>query len=40
METDMLECAVDVRPTSRLSYQIAVTEALDGLIVELPASQY
>ena len=29
----MLDFAFDVRPSSRLSCQIKVTEALDGLIV-------
>jgi len=33
----MLEGVVDRRPTSRLSCQIAIVDALDGLIVELPA---
>ncbi|CAN5258174.1 2Fe-2S iron-sulfur cluster-binding protein [soil metagenome] len=40
MEIDMLECAVEIRPTSRLSCQVMVTQAHDGLIVEVPASQY
>jgi ferredoxin, 2Fe-2S len=40
MEIDMLECAIEVRPTSRLSCQITVSEAYEGLVVELPASQY
>lgn len=39
MEEDMLDFAFDVRPTSRLSCQIKVTPALDGLIVETPARQ-
>jgi 2Fe-2S ferredoxin len=39
-ETTMVECAVDVRPTSRLTCQIIVTDALDGLVVEIPKSQY
>ncbi len=40
-ERDMLEMtASEVRPTSRLSCQIEVTEALDGLIVHLPEAQY
>jgi 2Fe-2S ferredoxin len=29
-----------VKPTSRLSCQIVMTEALDGLIVRLPEKQY
>jgi 2Fe-2S ferredoxin len=40
-ERDMLEsAAAEVRPTSRLSCQIAITPELDGLVVELPERQY
>ena len=39
MEEDMLDFAFDVRPTSRLSCQIKVTEELDGLIVKTPEQQ-
>ena len=40
MEDDMLDLGVsDRRPTSRLSCQIKVGEALDGLVVELPEDQ-
>jgi ferredoxin, 2Fe-2S len=39
METDMLDFAVDPRPNSRLSCQITLTEALDGLVVETPERQ-
>lgn len=38
-ETDMLEFAIDVRESSRLSCQIRMTGALEGLVVNLPASQ-
>jgi len=38
-EEDQLDSAFDVRPNSRLSCQIKVTEALDGLIVRTPAYQ-
>jgi len=39
-ETDMLEMAVsDLRDGSRLSCQIPITEALDGLVVDVPPSQ-
>lgn len=38
-EEDMLDFAFDVRPTSRLSCQIKVEDALDGLIVYTPAYQ-
>lgn len=37
----MLESAAcEVKPNSRLSCQIAMTEALDGLVVDLPEKQY
>lgn len=39
MEEDMLDFAFEVRPTSRLSCQIKVTEALDGLVVHVPSRQ-
>lgn len=39
MEEDMLDFAYDVRPSSRLSCQIKVTPALDGLVVTTPARQ-
>jgi 2Fe-2S ferredoxin len=38
-EEDQLDFAYDVRPNSRLSCQIKVTDALDGLIVHTPAYQ-
>jgi 2Fe-2S ferredoxin len=40
MEESMLDFAENVEPTSRLSCQIKVTEALDGLIVRMPESQH
>ncbi|HVY00732.1 MAG TPA: 2Fe-2S iron-sulfur cluster-binding protein [Pseudorhodoplanes sp.] len=39
MEEDMLDFGFDVRPTSRLSCQIKVTEELDGLVVHIPERQ-
>ena len=39
MEEDMLDFAFDVRPTSRLSCQIKVTEDLEGLVVTVPPRQ-
>jgi 2Fe-2S ferredoxin len=39
MEEDMLDFAYDVRPSSRLSCQIKVTDELDGLIVHVPERQ-
>lgn len=35
-EEDILEMAKNLKPTSRLSCQIKITNALDGLTVELP----
>ena len=39
MEEDMLDFAFEVRPTSRLSCQIKVSDAVDGLTVTTPAKQ-
>jgi 2Fe-2S ferredoxin len=40
-EDAMLEMtAAERRPTSRLSCEIPLTEALDGLVVHLPPTQY
>jgi 2Fe-2S ferredoxin len=39
MEQDMLDFGYDVRPNSRLSCQIKVTEDLDGLVVRTPERQ-
>jgi 2Fe-2S ferredoxin len=39
MEQDMLDFAFDVRPNSRLSCQIKVTDELDGLVVTTPERQ-
>lgn len=38
-EQDMLACAIDPQSNSRLSCQIVLTDAMDGLVVRLPASQ-
>jgi ferredoxin, 2Fe-2S len=40
-EAAMLEAldGVEVKPTSRLSCQIHITEALDGLVVQVPVEQ-
>ena len=40
MEEDMLDFAFDVRPESRLSCQIKVSDALDGLRVRVPEKQF
>ena len=39
MEEDMLDFGYDVRPNSRLSCQIKVTDELDGLVVTTPERQ-
>ena len=39
MEEDMLDFAFEVRPNSRLSCQIKVSDELDGLVVTTPAKQ-
>ncbi|HXW26745.1 MAG TPA: 2Fe-2S iron-sulfur cluster-binding protein [Xanthobacteraceae bacterium] len=39
MEEDMLDFAYEVKPNSRLSCQIKVSEALDGLVVSTPERQ-
>ncbi len=39
MEEDMLDFAFDVRPQSRLSCQIKVSDKLDGLVVHVPSRQ-
>jgi ferredoxin, 2Fe-2S len=40
-EIDMLEStASEIKPNSRLSCQVFVTPALDGLVVHLPETQY
>ena len=38
-EEEQLDSAFEVKPTSRLSCQIKVSEALDGLIVRTPSYQ-
>jgi ferredoxin, 2Fe-2S len=39
METDMLDFAFEVKPNSRLSCQIKVSDELDGLVVTTPSRQ-
>jgi 2Fe-2S ferredoxin len=39
MEEDMLDFGFDVRPNSRLSCQIKVSDELDGLVVRTPERQ-
>jgi ferredoxin, 2Fe-2S len=39
MEEDMLDFGFDVRPSSRLSCQIKVSNDLDGLVVRTPSRQ-
>ena len=40
MEESMLDFAEEVQPNSRLSCQIRVTDALDGLVVRMPQDQH
>lgn len=40
MEESMLDMANDPQDNSRLGCQIEMTEALDGIIVRLPVSQF
>ena len=40
LEQGMLEFAFDVEASSRLSCQIEVTEAMDGMVVRMPSRQY
>ena len=40
MEEDMLDFAFDVRDNSRLSCQIKISDALDGLRVKVPEKQF
>jgi 2Fe-2S ferredoxin len=38
-EAIMIECALDVRPNSRLTCQISMSAALDGMVIRLPEAQ-
>jgi ferredoxin, 2Fe-2S len=40
MEESMLDFAENVQPNSRLSCQIRVSDALDGLVVRMPENQH
>ncbi|HEY0266183.1 MAG TPA: 2Fe-2S iron-sulfur cluster-binding protein [Rhizomicrobium sp.] len=40
MEETMLDFAPDVRPGSRLSCQLRMNAALDGIVLRLPKSQH
>ena len=39
-EVEMLDFAAATKPNSRLSCQIAVTDALDGLVLTMPEGQH
>ena len=39
MEEDMLDFAHEIKPSSRLSCQIRVSDELDGLVVHIPETQ-
>jgi 2Fe-2S ferredoxin len=38
-EREMLSGCIDVRPNSRLTCQIVLSDALDGIVIEVPESQ-
>lgn len=40
MEEDMLDSAFEVQDASRLSCQIKVSDAIDGLVVTVPEKQF
>lgn len=40
LELQMLECVLEPRDNSRLACQITLTDALDGLVIHLPESQF
>lgn len=40
MESDMLDFAFEVKESSRLACQIKVSDALDGLTVDIPEKQF
>jgi 2Fe-2S ferredoxin len=40
MEDSMLDAAFERRPNSRLTCQIEVTEALDGIVVHVADNEY
>ena len=40
MESDMLDFAFEVRDNSRLSCQIKISDAMDGLTVDVPEKQF
>jgi ferredoxin, 2Fe-2S len=39
-EEAMLEIAIDPQANSRLSCQIEITDALDGLVIQIPENQF
>lgn len=40
MERDLLDCVTEPKDNSRLSCQINISDALNGLVVHLPESQF
>lgn len=40
MESDMLDYAFERRDNSRLTCQLVISEAMDGLVIHLPESQF
>lgn len=39
-EAAMIECVIAPKPESRLTCQLTLSEAIDGLVLQLPAAQY
>ncbi|WP_040482138.1 2Fe-2S iron-sulfur cluster-binding protein [Luminiphilus syltensis] len=40
MEKSMIECALEPNDNSRLACQITITDAMDGMVVNVPEAQY
>jgi 2Fe-2S ferredoxin len=40
IEKEMLECVLEPQDNSRLSCQISVTDEMDGIVINIPESQY
>lgn len=39
-EVDMLDCVLEPKDTSRLSCQVILTDEMDGIVIDMPESQY
>jgi ferredoxin, 2Fe-2S len=40
IEASMLDFATDLKPNSRLGYQVTILEEISGIVIRLPESQY